>query len=135
MRYGRYRFVTGFLVVPVAVYVFFMVWPYVQDVQLSFTRWNGLSSTPEYIGLDNYTRLLHDDMFLGAVLHNAFFLLTLPLITITLALFLAFLLNVGGRGNRAGEPACCDHCGSAGRVDGSARLPIAKRPAGGESTA
>src|SRR5256885_9263468 len=41
-------------------------------------------------------------MFLGAVLHNAFFLLTLPLITITLALFLAFLLNVGGRGNRAG---------------------------------
>src|SRR2546423_8777657 len=102
MRYGRYRFVTGFLVVPVAVYVFFMVWPYVQDVQLSFTRWNGLSSTPEYVGLDNYTRLLHDDMFLGAVLHNAFFLLTLPLITITLALFLAFLLNVGGRGNRAG---------------------------------
>jgi N-acetylglucosamine transport system permease protein len=79
-----------------------MVWPYIQDVQLSFTRWNGLNSTPEFIGLDNYRRLLHDEVFLKGVLHNAFFLLTLPLITITLALFLAFLLNVGGRGGRAG---------------------------------
>jgi N-acetylglucosamine transport system permease protein len=34
--------------------------------------------------------------------HNVFFLITVPLITITLALFFAFLLNVGGRGNRAG---------------------------------
>ncbi|SRR6266568_377622 len=102
MRHGRYRFITGFLLLPVAVYVTFMVWPYIQDVQLSFTRWNGLNSTPEYVGLANYTRLLHDSVFLHAVLHNAFFLLTLPLITITLALFLAFLLNVGGRGNRAG---------------------------------
>jgi N-acetylglucosamine transport system permease protein len=102
MRHGRYRFVIGFLVLPVTVYVIFMVWPYIQDVQLSFTRWNGLNSSPEYIGLANYTRLLHDEVFIRAVLHNAFFLLTLPLITITLALFLAFLLNVGGRGNRAG---------------------------------
>jgi N-acetylglucosamine transport system permease protein len=102
MRYRRYPFIAGFLVLPVAVYVTFMVWPYIQDVELSFTRWNGLNSAPEFIGLDNYRRLLHDEVFLKGVLHNAFFLLTLPLITITLALFLAFLLNVGGRGGGAG---------------------------------
>ncbi len=102
MRYGRMRFVTGFLVLPIAVYVVFMVSPYVQDVGYSLTRWNGLDSNPVFIGLDNYTRLLHDRVFLTAVLHNAFFLVTMPLVTITLALFLAFLLNVGGSGSRAG---------------------------------
>jgi N-acetylglucosamine transport system permease protein len=102
MRHGRNRFVATFLVFPVAVYVVFMVSPYIQDVYYSFTRWNGLGSTPVFIGVDNYTRLFQDDNFLKALLHNAFLLLTLPLVTITLALFLAFLLNVGGRGNRAG---------------------------------
>ncbi len=102
MRHGKYPFVLSFLALPVLVYVVFMVWPYIQDVFLSLTRWNGLGSTPIFIGLGNYTRLFHDDEFLKALLHNAFLLLTLPLITITLALFLAFLLNVGGRGNRAG---------------------------------
>lgn len=102
MRHGRYRFVASFLVVPVAIYAFFMVWPYLQDVYYSLTQWNGLDTSPKFIGLANYTRLLGDDVFLKAVAHNAFFLVTLPLITIVLALFLAFMLNVGGRGNRAG---------------------------------
>lgn len=102
MRHGRKRFISGFLVFPVLVYLAFMVSPYIQDVYYSFTRWNGLNSSPVFIGAGNYTKLLHDGVFLKAVLHNAFFLLTLPLITIALALFLAFLLNVGGRGGRAG---------------------------------
>jgi N-acetylglucosamine transport system permease protein len=102
MRHGRKRFIAGFLVLPVLVYMAFMVSPYIQDVYYSFTRWNGLNSSPVFIGVGNYTRLLGDTEFLNAILHNAFFLLTLPLITISLALFLAFLLNVGGRGGRAG---------------------------------
>src|SRR2546429_85824 len=103
MRHGQYRFIAGFLAIPVALYAFFMVWPYVQDVFYSFDKWNGLDTAPQFIGLGNYTRLLHDSTFVGAVIHNAFFLLTVPLITIVLALFLAFMLNVGGGGgNTAG---------------------------------
>jgi len=102
MRHRRNRFLATFLVPPVAIYVVFMVSPYFQDIYYSLTRWNGLGSAPVFIGLDNYRRLLHDENFVKALLHNGFLLLTLPLITITLALFLAFLLNVGGRGGRAG---------------------------------
>lgn len=102
MRHGQYRFVAGFLVIPVVVYAFFMVWPYIQDIFYSFTEWNGLDTNPKFIGFGNYVRLFHDDKFLGAVVHNAFFLLTVPLITIVLALFLAFMLNVGGNSGKAG---------------------------------
>ncbi|MEN3310040.1 MAG: N-acetylglucosamine transport system permease protein [Micromonosporaceae bacterium] len=102
MRHGQYRFIAGFLAIPVALYAFFMVWPYIQDVFYSFDEWNGLDTTPKFIGLGNYSRLLRDDNFRGAVVHNAFFLLILPVVTIVLALFLAFMLNVGGRGGGAG---------------------------------
>jgi N-acetylglucosamine transport system permease protein len=102
MRHGQYRFIAGFLTIPVALYGFFMVWPYIQDVFYSFDDWNGLTNAPKFVGFANYRRLLHDDNFLGAVAHNAFFLLTMPLITIVLALFLAFLVNAGGRADRTG---------------------------------
>jgi N-acetylglucosamine transport system permease protein len=55
-----------------------------------------------FIGFANYVRLFHDELIRMAFWHNVFFLITVPLITIALALFFAFLLNVGGRGNRAG---------------------------------
>ncbi len=102
MRHGKARFVTGFLALPVLLYVYYVVWPFAQAAGYSLTDWGGLSDTQNFVGLANYTRLLKDELFRQAFWHNVFFLVTVPLFTIVLALFLAFLLNVGGRGNRAG---------------------------------
>ena len=54
-------------------------------------------------GFDNFRRLLDDERFWQAVQHHGVLLLALPLITIAIALFFAFLLNVGGR--QRGRPA------------------------------
>ncbi|WP_446215830.1 carbohydrate ABC transporter permease [Micromonospora sp. IBHARD004] len=102
MRHGVARFVTGFLALPVALYLFYVVWPFLQAAGYSLTDWGGFSNTQNFVGLDNYVRLFQDELVRMAFWHNVFFLVMLPLVTITLALFLAFLLNVGGRGNRAG---------------------------------
>jgi N-acetylglucosamine transport system permease protein len=102
MRHGVARFVTGFLALPVALYLFYVVWPFAQAAGYSLTDWGGFSDSQQFVGLDNYLRLVEDELVRKAFWHNVFFLVTLPLITITLALFLAFLLNVGGRGNRTG---------------------------------
>jgi N-acetylglucosamine transport system permease protein len=102
MRHGVARFVTGFLALPVALYLFYVVWPFAQAAGYSLTDWGGFSDSQQFVGLDNYLRLVKDELVRKAFWHNVFFLVTLPLITITLALFLAFLLNVGGRGNRTG---------------------------------
>jgi N-acetylglucosamine transport system permease protein len=100
MRHGKYPFIIGFLVVPVALYCTFVVAAYVQVFQLSLTSWSGLGPI-QYIGFDNFVKLWHDSLFWQSVRHNLFMLILLPLITIAIALVFAFLLNVGG-GARGG---------------------------------
>ncbi|MBL1084191.1 sugar ABC transporter permease [Streptomyces actinomycinicus] len=102
MRKGQYRFVAGFLFVPVALYLIFVIWPYIQTFGYSLTNWKGQSQTFDFVGLDNYKALVEDDVFLKAIWHNVFFLVFIPVITILLALFFAFMLNAGGRGRAGG---------------------------------
>ncbi|QIJ65267.1 sugar ABC transporter permease [Streptomyces sp. JB150] len=102
MRKGQYRFVAGFLLVPVALYVIFVIWPYIQTFGYSLTDWKGQSQTFGFVGLDNYKALFQDDIFMGAIWHNILFLVFIPVITILLALFFAFMLNAGGRGRAGG---------------------------------
>ncbi|MDG4796799.1 sugar ABC transporter permease [Micromonospora sp. WMMD1082] len=102
MRHGVGRFATGFLALPVGLYLFYVVWPFLQAAGYSLTDWGGYSDRQQFVGLDNYVRLFADELIRKAFWHNVFFLVTVPLFTIALALFLAFLLNVGGREDRAG---------------------------------
>ncbi|MDH2391098.1 sugar ABC transporter permease [Streptomyces sp. HNM0663] len=102
MRKGQYQFVTGFLLAPVALYLIFVIWPYLQTIGYSFTDWKGQSQTFGFVGLDNYAALLEDNVFLQAIWHNILFLVFIPVITILLALFFAFMLNAGGRGGAGG---------------------------------
>ncbi|MFI7608188.1 carbohydrate ABC transporter permease [Micromonospora sp. NPDC049366] len=101
MRHGRYPFIVGFLTVPVAIYVTFVIGPYAQAFYLAMTNWRGVSANPKFIGLENFERLLSDDVFWKAVRHHGVLLLAMPLLTIAIALFFAFMLNVGG-GSRGG---------------------------------
>ncbi|MET8506441.1 carbohydrate ABC transporter permease [Streptomyces sp. NPDC014779] len=104
MRKGQYKFVTGFLLIPVTLYLVFVIWPYIQTFGYSLTDWKGQSQDFSFVGLDNYVALFEDDVFLGAVWHNILFLVFIPVITILLALFFAFMVNAGGR-SRAGGVA------------------------------
>ncbi|OJF12144.1 carbohydrate ABC transporter permease [Couchioplanes caeruleus] len=102
MKHGRYPFIIGFLIVPVAIYGTFVVAAYLQAFQLSFTNWRGFSPEVNYIGFDNFTKLFEDTTFWKAIRHHALLLIFLPLLTIILALFFSFLLNVGG-GSKSGR--------------------------------
>ncbi|QDY79559.1 carbohydrate ABC transporter permease [Streptomyces qinzhouensis] len=100
MQHGKYRFIVGFLVVPLALYALFVLWPFVQAIFYSFTNWSGLSPDFQMIGFDNYTRMFEDEIFWKALRHSLIFAVVLPLLTIGLALFFAFMLNVGGRARK-----------------------------------
>ena len=104
MRKGQNRFVAGFLLAPVALYLIFVIWPYIQTFGYSLTDWKGQSQTFSFIGLDNYTALFEDDIFLQAIWHNILFLVFIPVITILLALFFAFMLNAAGPAGSRGSP-------------------------------
>ncbi|WUS99873.1 sugar ABC transporter permease [Streptomyces sp. NBC_00708] len=97
MQHGKYRFIVGFLVVPLVLYAVFVIWPFIQAIYYSFTDWTGLSPDFKMVGFDNYTRMLKDDIFWKSLQHSLLLVLVLPLVTLGLALFFAFMLNVGGR--------------------------------------
>jgi N-acetylglucosamine transport system permease protein len=101
MRHGRHRFIIGFLLPGVVLYAVFVISPFVQAFHYSLTDWTGISPEFEYVGLQNFERLLDDSLFHMALTNNLLLLVFVPVVTILLALVFAFLLNVGG-GSRSG---------------------------------
>jgi N-acetylglucosamine transport system permease protein len=97
MHRGRYPFILGFLAAPVTLYAVFVISPAVQAFQISLTNWRGVSARADYIGLANYRQLLRDHAFWDALRNHGILLLALPLLTISIGLVFAFLLNAGGR--------------------------------------
>ncbi|MFJ2604165.1 carbohydrate ABC transporter permease [Streptomyces sp. NPDC091279] len=102
MQHGKYRFVVGFLALPLGLYALFVVWPFIQSIYYSFTDWTGLSPEFTMVGLDNYRRMLNDEIFWKSLQHSLMFAVVLPLVTLGLALFFAFMINVGGPRRRGG---------------------------------
>ncbi|BCY08535.1 carbohydrate ABC transporter permease [Actinoplanes sp. L3-i22] len=100
--WGKRLFIAVFLLPPLLLYGIFVVSPYAQAFQISGTNWSGLSPTFEFVGLDNFRRLLGDGYFWTAIRHNGLLLLLLPVATIGLGLFFASMISVGGRADRAG---------------------------------
>ncbi|MEV4075340.1 carbohydrate ABC transporter permease [Nonomuraea fuscirosea] len=101
-RYRRGLFITSFLAAPVILYLIYVIAPYLQAFYIALTDWRGVTATPRFIGLENFQRLFGDSKFWQAVTHNGALLVLLPLITIVIALFFAFLLNVGGASGVSG---------------------------------
>jgi raffinose/stachyose/melibiose transport system permease protein len=75
--------VLGFLVVVLV--------PFVMNVAISFTSWSGIG-TPSFTGLDNYQRLVRDQMFWSAFAHSIWFIVAMAVIPTALGLVLAAVL-------------------------------------------
>jgi N-acetylglucosamine transport system permease protein len=102
VKHGKFPLIVTFLAPPLVLYGIFVLSPYAQAFQISTTDWGGYTVEFNYVGLDNFARLLQDERVWNAIKHNAILLLVLPLVTIGLGLFFAAMLNMGGRKGRAG---------------------------------
>jgi N-acetylglucosamine transport system permease protein len=96
-RHGKHRFLAGAILPALALYAVFVLSPYAQAFYLSLTDWTGVSGQVNFVGLDNFTRLAHDPLFLAALRNNGVMLVVVPAVTIGLGLLLAVLVTFGGR--------------------------------------
>ncbi len=90
--------VSLFLLPTSVLYIIFVLFPVFQGIYYSFFRWNGLGAPTDFIGVDNYARVLSDPVFRGALLHNLIILVLSIAIQLPLALALALLVNRGLKG-------------------------------------
>lgn len=97
LTFSRISFFAVFLGLPLAVYLTFVVSPFIQAFYYSLTDWSGFTPVMNFIGIDNYVRLFQDDTFVKSLGNNIILVIVLPIITIILSLILATLVTVGGR--------------------------------------
>lgn len=84
-----------YLLPAVALYGYFIAYPMLDSIRLSFYRWSGFrTETPEFVGLDNYRRLFTaDPVFWRAFGNSVIWVVLSLLIPMVLGLLLALGLN------------------------------------------
>jgi multiple sugar transport system permease protein len=84
----------------VLLFLVFMVFPIGFVLYTSLLDWNGIESArhADFIGLDNFRKLIHDDLWWKAVRNTLLYALLKIVIELPLALLLAVALNSGIRG-------------------------------------
>jgi ABC-type sugar transport system permease subunit len=82
----------GFLIVPLILYLIWVIGPMFYTFYLSLTKWDGLGA-PVFIGLKNFGRMLNDDVFWLSLKNNSIWIALFITIPVALGLALAMVLN------------------------------------------
>jgi raffinose/stachyose/melibiose transport system permease protein len=88
-----------FLLPALVIYGLFVAYPFWGSIQLSFTNWDGVSPTRQWVGLENYVRALAaDEIMQQALLHNLIWIVLETILPLALGLLLATILWDGAVG-------------------------------------
>jgi ABC-type sugar transport system permease subunit len=92
------RWTVGYLfILPiVAFFAVFVGYPFLRSFYLSLTSWSGLGR-PSFVGLRNFSNLMHDDIFWKALGNTLLFTGVTTVLQTALPLLVAVLLNRGWR--------------------------------------
>ena len=96
LRQSRWRgALTGYLFLAPFLVPFVLLWlvPIVHGLYLSFTNSNLILAREDFIGLDNYQRLLSDPSYIGSLANTVVFVLENVPLLMAVGLLLALLLN------------------------------------------
>lgn len=96
-RRKRALFVAAFLAPACALYGLFVIVPVAQAFVFSLYRWRGVSQNRTFVGLENFTRLVADDVFWRSLGHNLFFLVVGGAGILALGLLIAHAVQGEGR--------------------------------------
>lgn len=96
LTFDYVSFLLVFLGLPVAIFMIFVISPFLQALYYAMTNWTGFSPNMSFVGIDNYVRLFQDATFMQAMRNNILLAIVVPLITIVIALIFASMITVGG---------------------------------------
>lgn len=79
----------------------FAYWPIIENIYLSFTDWDFISPTADFVGLLNYTGLFSSLAFPAVLLRTVIWVIAVVAVTMVLGLALALLFSLRIRGTTA----------------------------------
>lgn len=88
----RNQFIAVSLIIPAALLIAFVLFPAADLIRMSFTNWDGLSPSSNFIGLDNYISMFANSDLWLSLRNNAIYFI-MHLIFIPIELLFAVLLT------------------------------------------
>lgn len=93
LHYKPYMAGTFFILPAFVLFAVFIFIPLLYGIFMSFTDYGGFNMASNFVGLDNYAKLLHDDYFRISLKNNFIYTLLFVPLTMLLALLSAIALN------------------------------------------
>lgn len=93
MRKQNKRTIVLYLGPTILIVLIFLYLPIILNFINSLYSWGALSSVRKFVGLDNYSRMFHDDVFFTSVKNNLIFVILSLIFQIGLALVIAGVLE------------------------------------------
>ena len=87
-----------FILPSVVLCALFMVWPLLEVIRYSFTDWNGMSETYNYVWFHNYKGITQIDGFKDMMIATVTFALGTTILTIGISFITALALDKKGKG-------------------------------------
>ncbi|NLJ64697.1 MAG: sugar ABC transporter permease [Christensenellaceae bacterium] len=89
----------SFLFPALALFILFVLYPFIEGIPISFTNWDGLSDNVKYVGFRNYVRMFSDRHFVNATSNTLIFMVIEVVFSNLLGLFFALLIAKPSRSN------------------------------------
>ena len=82
------------MVIPYILFtIIFWVYPLIWGILIAFKKWNIISPVTEFVGLDNFIKILHDPLFWISFKNTLIFMVVFVPLSIICSLMVALLLN------------------------------------------
>lgn len=95
----RRKWITNIFYIPaILLFLFFVIYPFIEGIRISFTNWNGYSQQYKYVGMANYLKLFQDENILTALKNTLIYGVGSTIIQNILGLAYAILLNTKMKG-------------------------------------
>lgn len=97
-KWYNFKFFLAFAAPTAFIFITVIVIPFVYGLAMSFTDTNGISSTNQFVGFQNYIKVFQDKIFWKSMLTTLKYVLGCVVLTNVLAFVIAYLLTTGIRG-------------------------------------
>ena len=95
----RNRYMNFFYVPAILLMALFVLYPFVQALQISFFKWNGYSANMRFVGMENYLYMITDEKFWVAFKNTLIYGFGSTFLQNVLGLAFALLVNSRYKGN------------------------------------
>lgn len=89
-----------FMLPALILFIIIVVYPFAKGIRISFTDWDGFSPIYNYVGLDNFKRILKDPSIKGPIFNSLFFTVFTVIVNNAAGLGIAVALKKDSRSNR-----------------------------------